>query len=182
VLIRLSVKPSSSVQFLALGEGGFPVSLFPGPSSPRVALREAFPECNWHPGKTLPPVVLIISTYNIVCLFFRPSLQLGPTCRYLSPSAPSLSHQAVHTGQRTPGAIGPSHRRGQLRLSSLLLAPASPSLLLAPVPQSLWRRGHCSGRRETCSLVGGPERQREEKGEEKWVWDGTEELGMRGIE
>jgi hypothetical protein len=33
------------------------MSLFPEPSSPRVALGEGFPECNWHPGKTLPPVV-----------------------------------------------------------------------------------------------------------------------------
>jgi hypothetical protein len=55
---------------LALGEGGFPVSLFPGPSSPRVALGEAFPECNWsfpeccwHLGKNLPAVVMKLHIY-----------------------------------------------------------------------------------------------------------------------
>jgi hypothetical protein len=62
VLSRLSVKPSPSVQFPALAEGGFPMERFPGLSSPRVALGEGFPECNWsipecilHPGKTLLP-------------------------------------------------------------------------------------------------------------------------------
>jgi hypothetical protein len=72
VLLRLSVKPSPSVQFLALGGGGFPVSLFPGPSSPRVALGEAFPECNWsfpeccwHPGKNLPAVVSVYITIQV---------------------------------------------------------------------------------------------------------------------
>jgi hypothetical protein len=64
VLSHLSVKPSPSVRFPALGEGGFPVERFPGLSSPRVALGEGFPECNWsipkcilHPGKALSPVV-----------------------------------------------------------------------------------------------------------------------------
>jgi hypothetical protein len=63
VLSRLSVKPSPSVRFPALGEGGFPVERFPGLSSPRVALGEGgFPECNWsipecilHPGRPCLP-------------------------------------------------------------------------------------------------------------------------------
>jgi hypothetical protein len=71
VLPRLSVNPSPSVRFPALGEGGFPVKLFPGPSSPRVALEEGFPECNWsfpecilHPGKTPSPVVMTTSSHD----------------------------------------------------------------------------------------------------------------------
>jgi hypothetical protein len=57
---------------LALGEGLFPVSLFPGLPSPSVALGEAFPECFggfpecfWHSGKGASPVVLVEGTYTI---------------------------------------------------------------------------------------------------------------------
>jgi hypothetical protein len=59
-----SGKSSLSVRFLALGEELFPVSRFPGSSSPSVALGEGFPECFWlfpeclmHSGKQVAPVV-----------------------------------------------------------------------------------------------------------------------------
>jgi hypothetical protein len=52
-----SGKPSPSVRFLALGEDLFPVSRFPGSSSPSVALGEGFPECLRHSGKPVAPVV-----------------------------------------------------------------------------------------------------------------------------
>jgi hypothetical protein len=59
-----SGKASPSVLFLALGEALFPVRGIPGGSSPSVALGEgfpecfgAFPECVWHSGKQLSPVV-----------------------------------------------------------------------------------------------------------------------------
>jgi hypothetical protein len=38
---------SPSVWYVALGEELFPVSCFPGSSSPSVALGEGFPECFW---------------------------------------------------------------------------------------------------------------------------------------
>jgi hypothetical protein len=60
-----SGKASPSVRFLALGEGLFPVRGIPGGSSPSVALGEGFPECFgtfpeciWHSGKQLSPVVI----------------------------------------------------------------------------------------------------------------------------
>jgi hypothetical protein len=60
-----SGKSSPSVRFLALGEEFFPVSRFPGSSSPSVALGEGFPECFWlfpeclrHSGKQVAPVVM----------------------------------------------------------------------------------------------------------------------------
>jgi hypothetical protein len=55
---------SPSVRYVALGEELFPVSCFPGSSSPSVALGEGFPECFWlfpeclrHSGKKVAPVV-----------------------------------------------------------------------------------------------------------------------------
>jgi hypothetical protein len=59
-----SGKASPSVRFLALGEDLFPVKGIPRGSSPSVALEEgfpecffAFPECIWHSGKHVSPVV-----------------------------------------------------------------------------------------------------------------------------
>jgi hypothetical protein len=57
---------SSSARDLALGEGCFPVKSVPGSSSPSVALGEGFPECFWlfpeciwHSGKRMSPIVAI---------------------------------------------------------------------------------------------------------------------------
>jgi hypothetical protein len=55
---------------MALGEELFPVSRFPGSSSPSVALGEGFPECFqlfpeclWHSGKLVAAVVMVFGSY-----------------------------------------------------------------------------------------------------------------------
>jgi hypothetical protein len=70
------VTPSPSVRFSALREGGFPVRLFPEPSSPRVALGEDLPECICHLGKTLAPVAVIVAGIAL-CLTACESKQIA---------------------------------------------------------------------------------------------------------